>query len=212
MALQPLQLTKFSATVCLTAMLYACGASTPVVETITETTPVDPVTSSVTIATEPVALDPEVEYQFKLGIKAMAEKDYDKAEAVFLKMTQTQPNLSGPFANLGTVLSSKKDYVNAETAFKQALRLNAENAEAYNQLGLLYRQTGRFSEALQTYKQGLMISPRNTNLLRNTGIVLELYLSSPEAALEYYQRYLEEKPEDKQVQLWKAYLSQQAGS
>lgn len=209
MALQPLQLTKITATACLISMLYACGASTPVVQTSTAANATD---NSQSIATEQVALDPKIAHEFNLGMKAMVERNYGKAEEVFLKMTQAYPNLSGPFANLGAVLTAQKDYSNAESAFKHALRLNAKNAEAYNHLGLLYRQTGRFQEALKIYKQGLMIAPKNTNLLRNTGILLELYLSSPSAALEYYQRYLIEKPEDKQVQLWASLLIQKASS
>ncbi len=205
MALQPLQLTKFGGTACLIIMLYACGASTPVVQT-------SPKMTSEATTTERTALDPEIEHEFNLGLKFMMEKKYDKAEEVLLKMTQTYPNLSGPYANLGTVLKAKEDYQNAEVAFKQALRLNTKNPETYNHLALLYRQTGRFNDALQTYKQGLMIASTNTNLLRNTGILLELYLNSPEAALEYYQRYLEEKPDDKQVQQWAAILNQKAGS
>ncbi len=205
MALQPLQLTKFSGAACLVVMLYACGASTPVVQT-------GPKMTSEATATEHAALDPKIEHEFNLGLKFMMEKKYDKAEEILLKMTQTYPNLSGPYANLGTVLKAKEDYQNAEAAFKQALRLNTENAEAYNHLALLYRQTGRFNDALQTYKQGLMVAPTNTNLLRNTGILLELYLNSPEAALKYYQRYLEKKPDDKQVQQWVAILNQKASS
>ena len=206
MALQPLQLAKFSGITCLITMLYACGASTPIVPETTE-----PNTVAETTVAGQADLDPKIVTRFNQGIKALADRDYNMAEDIFIRMTQNYPNLPGPFANLGTVLTAKKDYANAETAFKQALRLNIDNAETYNQLALLYRQTGRFVEALQTYKQGLTVAPKNTNLLRNTGILLELYLSSPEAAIEYYQRYLEEKPDDSQVQLWKAYLSQQAG-
>jgi len=209
MALQPQQLTKLTVTVCLTSMLYACGTSAPVVQTSSEAT----ATGNIELKTkEQLILDPKIEHEFNLGIKALTERNYDKAEKIFLKMTQVYPSLSGPFANLGTVLAAKKDYSNAELAFKHALRLNPKNTETYNHLGMLYRQTGRFQEALQTYKQGLMIAPKNTNLLRNTGILLELYLNSPSAALEYYQRYLEEKPEDKQVQLWASLLNQRADS
>ena len=210
MALQPLQLAKLGATAGLLAMLFGCGANTPTLQT--STAPSTTVSDNA-VTTELPPLDPEIEQRFNLGIKAMAAKNYDKAEEVFLKMTQAYPDLSGPYANLGTVLKQKQDFRNAENAFKQALRLNAENAETYNHLALLYRQSGRFNDALQTYKQGLMIAPENTNLLRNIGILLELYLGSPATALEYYQRYLEQQPDDKQVQLWVAVLTQQqAGS
>jgi len=208
MALQLLQLTKISAATCLITMLYACGASTPAVKTDINTAAVN----SEAMANKQVTLDPKIEHEFNLGMKAMYDRNYNKAEEIFLKMTQAYPSLSGPFANLGTVLTAKKDYPNAELAFKHALRLNAKNVETFNHLGMLYRQTGRFQEALQTYEQGLMIAPKNINLLRNTGILHELYLNSPSAALEYYQRYLEEKPEDKQVQLWTSLLNQRTGS
>ena len=75
----------------------------------------------------------------------------------------------------------------------------------------MYRHSGRFEKALEIYKQGLEVAPENSNLLRNTGIVLELYLHNPEAAVPYYKRYLEQKPEDKQVQLWIADLNQRLG-
>lgn len=207
--LQPQQLIKITITVGLISMLYACGTNLPTVQTEVKTT----ATGNTSPATnEHVVLDPKIEHEFNLGIKAMAERNYAEAEEIFLKMTQAYPNLSGPFANLGTVLAAQKDYPDAESAFKIALRKNPRNAEIYNHLGLLYRQTARFQKALQTYKQGLMIAPNNTNLLRNTGILLELYLNSPSAALEYYQRYLEQKPIDKQVQLWVSLIKQQTSS
>ncbi len=209
MASQPQQLTKITVTACLISMLYACGTSAPIVKVDTATIATG---NKDSITSEPISLDPKTEHEFNLGLKAMVERNYDEAEEIFSKMTQAYPYLSGPFANLGTVLAAKKDYANAELAFKHALRQNPKNAETYNHLGLLYRQTSRFQKALQTYKQGLMFAPKATNLLRNTGILLELYLNSPGTALEYYQRYLEQKPEDKQVQLWVSLIKQQAGS
>ncbi len=210
MALQPQQLTKITVMVGLISMLYACGTRAPTIHVNTEASATN--NSSQSITSESTRLDPKIEHEFNLGLKAMVERSYDEAEEAFSKMTQAYPNLSGPFANLGAVLTAKKDYANAELAFKNALQQNPKNAEIYNHLGLLYRQTSRFQKALQTYKQGLMIAPKATNLLRNTGILLELYLNSPSAALEYYQRYLEQKPEDKQVQLWISLIKQQASS
>ena len=219
MALQHQPLTKLVGVACFTALLYGCGASTPVVQP--ETSPqvdanAQPVATESAPTPEPridtnARLSEEIEDQFNHGIRAIYDQDFDKAEEIFLSMTQNYPTLSGPYANLGAVLTTKKDYSSAELAFLRALQLNTNNPEIYNQLGLMYRQSGQFDKALETYKLGLETAPDNTNLLRNTGILLELYLGTPEAALEYYQRYMKIKPDDKQVKIWIADLSQRIG-
>lgn len=212
MVLQPRQLIKSLGTTCLIATLYACGASAPVQQTST-TEEVIPNSGDAQVVEQSnkSQLGPEIEQEFKHGIKAMVERDYDKAEEIFYNMTRANPNLSGPYANLGVILKTKKDYQNAEIALKRALELNPENPEIYNHLGLVYRESGRFNNAFEIYKQGLEFAPENINLLRNTGILLELYLNTPEAALPYYQRYLEKKPDDKQVQIWIADLNLRLG-
>ncbi|HHJ80040.1 MAG TPA: tetratricopeptide repeat protein, partial [Candidatus Tenderia electrophaga] len=146
MASQPQQLTRIAATIALISMLYACGTSLPTVQSEAKTT----ATTNTGSTNEPVVLDPKIEHEFNLGIKAMAERNYAEAEKIFLRMTQSYPDLSGPFANLGTVMAAQKDYPDAESAFKLALRSNPRNAEIYNHLALLYRQTARFQKALQT--------------------------------------------------------------
>ena len=219
MALQHQPLTKLVGIACLAALIYGCGASTPAVkkenssQAQTTAQPSTKVSVSQTQQRDDntAQLSGEIENQFNRGVRAMYDQNFDKAEEIFLSMTQNYPTLSGPFANLGSVLTSKKDYSNAELAFLRALQLNKTNPETYNQLGLMYRQSGQFDKALEIYKLGLETAPSNTNLLRNTGILLELYLGTPEAALEYYQRYMEIKPNDKQVKIWIADLSQRIG-
>ena len=208
------QLIKPASAACLITLLYGCSASTPVVQheaptQVAVATNSTPETQQRIDTNAP--LSSEIEEQFNHGVRAMYDQNFDKAEEIFLKMTQSYPTLSGPFANLGSVLTTKKDYASAELAFMRALELNKQNPEIYNQLGLMYRQSGQFNKALEIYKQGLESTPENPNLLRNIGILLELYLGTPEAALEYYQRYLETKPNDKQVQIWIADLSQRIG-
>ncbi len=214
MVLQPRQLIKSFGIAWLTATLYACGASAPVQQSSTVAATAT-TSGSTSVKTVPQSnksnLDSDIVNEFNHGIKAMVDRDYDKAEEIFYNMTRANPDLSGPYANLGVVLKAKKDYQNAEIAFRRALELNPENAEIYNHLGLMYRESGRFNNALEIYRQGLVVAPENTNLLRNTGILLELYLNTPQAALQYYQRYLMKKPEDKQVQIWIADLNIRLG-
>lgn len=150
--------------------------------------------------------------RFEQGLAAYRAGHHTQAEGIFLSMTRSHPELSGPYANLGMVLLARQDYENAEAALNRARQLNPGNPEIYNQLGLACRQDGRFEQALSYYRQGLEVAPDNLNLLRNTGILLELYLNQHEAALAHYQRYIELQPEDRQVQIWIADLSRRVGS
>ncbi|ALP54157.1 hypothetical protein Tel_13995 [Candidatus Tenderia electrophaga] len=215
MILPPRQLIRGVGIVCLTALLGACsstgapqpptGASAQQATSGGDAQPES--TAAGTQQSDKPALPSAVVSEFERGVRALQAKAYDQAEAIFYDMTQRYPDLPGPYANLGAVLLAKKDYETAETALKRAQQLNPGNAEIYNHLGMLYRRDGRFDKALEAYRQGLEIAPNNSNLLRNAGILLELYLNTPAAALEYYQRYIELKPDDRQVQIWIADLS-----
>jgi Flp pilus assembly protein TadD len=193
----------------LAIMLYGCGATTPVqpgANTSQEQT------KTGESAETGGGIDAKAEGSFELAKKLIKRGDFADAEEVLFNTTRDFPDLPGPYANLGMVLEKKKDYQNAEIALKRAIELAPQKPEPYNHLGIVYRREGKFRKALETYKKGLQVSPDYRNLLLNTGILLELYLNAPQQALEYYQRYLEQVPDDKQVQIWIADIKQRSGS
>lgn len=198
MLLQPQQCIKRIGLTSLLIMLCGCNAAVKQAN----------VAQATSNSTHKAALNPSIENAFQKGLEAIQNNDRDRAIDIFYAISRANPDLSGAYANLGMLLLDKKDYANAETALRQALRLNPDNPEVYNNLGLLYRHNGRFDDALQMYRQGLEQNPENSHLLRNTGILLDLYLDTPTEALEYYQRYLAQQPNNRQVQLWIADLNQ----
>jgi len=194
--------------VALALLLTGCGASTPT-KPASQPTPAKPAAE----ATNQVAsgVDPRIAAEFDTGLKALMGGDRKGAEDVFFAMTRAYPDMPGPYANLGMLLSLRGDYDNAIIALKRAVELGPTLIEAYNQLGLAYRHKGRFHEALEIYRRGLEVDPKNKNLLRNTGILLDIYLDMPKEAYNHYQRFLELVPDDKQVKIWSASVAARAG-
>ena len=147
-------------------------------------------------------LDPQAVAEFEIGLQAMRNGNDKQAEKTFRTLTQAHSQYSGPFVNLGILLHKQGDMEGAENAFKQALAINGQDAEIYNQLAILYRDQGHFELARETYENGLNRDPNYANILINLGILHDIYLNQPEKALQYYLRYQELVPDDRQVQLW----------
>ena len=97
----------------------------------------------------------------------------------------------------------------------QALRAAAErtpaSAVAWNELGLTLRQQGRFAEARAAYERALAADPNDAAAHRNYGVLLDLYLGEPAAALPEFERYRELSGEDKPVSGWIADLRARTG-
>ncbi len=192
--------------IALALLLAGCGGSAQKKETF-DSQP----DGNATGVTAESLVDPRIAAEFDMGLKALMGGDRKGAEDVFFAMTRSHPDMPGPYANLGMLMTLRKDYQNAEIALKRAMELAPDNAEVYNLLGLLYRQTGRFNAALEIFQRGLGIAPKHQNLLRNTGILLDVYLDMPKQALEHYMRYRALVPDDRQVEIWSASVTARIG-
>ena len=145
----------------------------------------------------------EARSQYEHALDLMRQKRYDEAASILQTMTQTYPDLSGPYLNLGIAYLRMDRPTDAEEAVRQALVVNPDNAEGYNLLGLVQRESGHFTEARESYEQALKLDPQFADVHLNLAILLDLYLGQAQAALEHYERYQETAGmEDKQVKLW----------
>jgi len=112
------------------------------------------------------------------------------AERGFRALTQSDPDLAGPHANLGLLARQAGRLPEAVSELEKATTLAPGLAIAWNQLGLAYRQSGEFTKARDAYDHALAIDPNYATAVLNLGVLDDLYLGDSARALELYTRYL----------------------
>lgn len=149
---------------------------------------------------------------FDQALTAMRAGRLAEAERLLLEITTDQPELSGPWVNLGQVYVLREQHEEARLAFRQAVAANPRNCVARNQLGVLSRQLGDFAGAEEHYRACLEQVPDFGDAYLNLGILYELYLGRLPEALEAYRRYqILSGDSDRRVAGWVADLERRLG-
>jgi len=150
---------------------------------------------------------------YEKALVLMRSGDYGAAIPVLQEFSAANPELAGPYINLGIAYRQMGDADAALAALDKAVELNPGNAAAFLQRGILYREKGDFQAALGAYDQALTLQPDYALAHRNIGILYDLYLQQPAQALTHYKRYLElQGNDDKTVSGWVIDLERRAGS
>ncbi|HUL67380.1 MAG TPA: tetratricopeptide repeat protein [Burkholderiaceae bacterium] len=158
--------------------------------------------ASAPVETE-VPLSPAVQRDFEAARRALIAGRLDEAERGFLALTKSNPELGGPYANLGIVYRQKQKLDESVAMLEQAVKANAKQAVYFNQLGIAYRMVGQFSKARDAYEKAIAIDPNYALALLNLGILYDVYLWDGKRALELYDRYLSLSPGgDDKVKKW----------
>ena len=133
----------------------------------------------------------------------MEAGEYQAALPVLQHFIDSNPELAGPYINLGIVYQHTGQGEAAMAALRRAVELNPANAAAHHQLGILHREQGEFDAALRAYDSALKLDAGYALAHRNIGILYDLYLGQPALALEHYRKYLELAAEpDPSVDRW----------
>lgn len=141
--------------------------------------------------------------QFRNALVLMQGENWSDAQEVLRPMTQTYPELAGPWVNLGITYWRQEQYAEAEEAFEKALNINPLHNDAYVQYGVMLREQGQFEKAESVYLRALEVWPHNLAVLRNLGILYDLYMGKHEQALELYELALRVMPEpSREMQGW----------
>ncbi len=128
------------------------------------------------------------------------------AERELTALTEREPTLAGPYANLGILYRRTGRSADAVRALDRAIELNPR-AAYYNELGMAHRAEGRFNAAERSYTRALELDPNYAYAHLNLGILYDLYLQVLDKALPHYERYQVLVPsEDKTVGKWIADL------
>jgi tetratricopeptide (TPR) repeat protein len=172
-------------------LLGACASAPPAV-------PAQPANAPASVAAVPA----RAQDRFEQALSFM-DKDLGRAEQALTALTRDYPDLAGPWVNLGILHARGDRAADAEAAFSAALERNPQHAAAHNELGILYRQSGRFAEAASAYAAALAADPDYALAWFNRGVLNDLYLQRPDAALGDYQRYQALQPDaDERVAKW----------
>lgn len=182
---------------CAVALLLGACASGPQ----TSSRPVDPMS---------VKVSGGVNRDFLQAVEYLQGERYPEAIELLQSVVEREQRLSAPYVNLGIAYYKTGDEKHAEESFLQALRAAPLDPVASNELAVLYRRQGRFDEAKKTYRTSLQLHPENLPLIKNLGILCDLYLQDVNCALAQFEQYLKYQPEDAKVAIWVADLKRRA--
>lgn len=162
--------------------------------------------------TDGAPVDPNAQRAFDAARRALAAGRLEDAERGFRALTVSNPELGGPYANLGLIYRRTGKYAESVTALEQATRLSPTQARYFNQLGISYRYAGQFEKAREAYRQALALAPDDATVCLNLGILYDLYLWDAPQAQVYYERYLALTPGgDATVSKWITDLKNRKG-
>ncbi|HET9863734.1 MAG TPA: tetratricopeptide repeat protein [Steroidobacteraceae bacterium] len=132
--------------------------------------------------------------------------DPTQASLEFQLMTQTYPQLSGPYANLGILARNANQLAESESWLQKATERAPWDAATWTEYGVTLRQAGKFAEARAAYEKAIAANPSYAAAHRDLGVLLDLYLDDPQAALGEFETYKTLTGEDKPVSGWLAEL------
>jgi Flp pilus assembly protein TadD len=94
-----------------------------------------------------------------LGLAQQTTCRYEQAAATFLQLSQTRPDVSAYWNNLGVACRQMGDTATSEQALLTAQSLAPNDAEVHYNLGLLYIQQRRWPLARRTLMDAVQLSP-----------------------------------------------------
>ena len=153
-----------------------------------------------------VSVNGDVQRDFDQALQLLQAEQYDAAIEVLTKVIEQEKRLTAPYINLAMAYRQKGDDKLAENYLLKALEIDQAQPVANNELGIIYRKQGRFADAKNAYTKALAENPDYLPVIRNLGILCDLYLRDVQCALEQFEKYQERVPDDKTIKIWIADL------
>jgi len=158
-----------------------------------------------------VDVDYDVESDFNSAVALMRQEQYAQAIEILKTVIEREPRLPAPYINIAIAYNRSGNAKDAELNLVNALKLDIGHPVANNELGLLYRKAGKFNAARTAYTNAIQQHPDYLPAKRNLGVLCDLYMHDYQCALEQYEAYLEQKPDDKNAEIWVADVKRRLG-
>jgi tetratricopeptide (TPR) repeat protein len=113
--------------------------------------------------------------------------------------------------DLGLLARQQGKLTDSEAALRHATQVDAGSAVAWDELGITLRSEGKFADAREAYQHAITDNDSYAAAHRNMGVLLDLYIGDPAAAIPEFERYKALTSEDKPVSTWIAELRARTG-
>ncbi len=158
------------------------------------------------IKMEDVEVSADVQKLFDQALTLLQQEQYDAAISVLNSVVEREKRLTAPYINLAMAYRHKGEDKLAEENLLQALAIDSTQPVANNELGIIYRKQGRFTDAKKAYTNVLAEYPDYLPVIKNLGILCDIYMRDPQCALEQFEKYQRQVPDDKTIKIWIADL------
>lgn len=162
--------------------------------------------TSTGIKEQDVSVSSDVQATFDQALKLLQEEQYDTAITLLSSVIEREKRLTAPYINLAMAYRKKGDDKQAEESLLKALAIDNTQPVANNELGIIYRKQGRFTDAKKVYITALSEYPDYLPVIKNLGILCDIYMRDPQCALEQFEKYQQQVPDDKTIKIWIADL------
>ena len=151
----------------------------------------------------------QADYQRAIMLAAGGKQT--EAELQLKQFELQYPGYAAPAIDLGLLARAQGRLADSEAALRRATTIESSNAIAWSELGVTLRHEGKFKDAREAYAQAIAANDAYPYAHCNLGVLLDLYLDDPKAALPEFERYKELSGEDKPVASWIAELRARTG-
>ncbi|TVZ39088.1 TPR repeat protein [Alteromonadaceae bacterium 2753L.S.0a.02] len=144
--------------------------------------------------------------------RAFKSNNHEQADKLLHTLTESAPELSGPWVMLGDISLAAEKYETALQRFQKAIEINPENVNAYLRLAQVQRLLGKFIEAQNTYAAVLAVWKDFPEAHLNLAVLYDVYMNEPLKAQQHMEAYqfLAGK-RNEQVSQWLAEIRSRTG-